>query len=357
MIEGRKGDHLDLCCSLNVEFRKKTTLLEDVDLIYSSIPELSFEEVDISVQFLGKRLKAPLIITAMTGGTERAKRINKDMARVAEKYGLGVGVGSQRAMYEDPQLAETFEVRDVAPNVLLLGNIGLTQAKDMETGEVQALADKIGADVMCVHLNPAMELFQREGDKNFTQGYETFKRLKQVLSCKVMAKETGCGMSREVGLNLKTLGIEYVDVSGAGGTSWVAVEVLRNTNLNKDLGDLYWDWGIPTAASICEVADLNFEMVASGGIRSGLDIAKSISLGAQVAGVALPILRAYFSDAERGVERYIQYLITGLRIAMVLTGSRDLADLKRQKLTLSGKLREWIISRGLEGIYEGRCII
>lgn len=346
-IQKRKEDHLDLCLQAQIESRNKTTLFENVEFIPNSIPQLNLAEVDTSTFFLSKRLNAPILIEAMVGGIKRAQAINRALASAAEKYGLGFGVGSQRAMHERPTLALTYQIREVAPNILLLANLGIQQARYISSEEIQALIDSIEADAISVHLNAAMELIQLEGDTDFSKSYETLERLKKELKSPLIVKETGGGLSREVGLRLKALGIEIVDIGGVGGTSWVGIESLRSQGVAKHLGELFWDWGIPTAASLSELKNLAFTTIASGGIRNGLDIAKAIALGATVVGIALPFLKEYAKAGLPAVETYINYLIKGLRMAMVLTGCRNLVELQQQKLVITGKLKDWLISRHL----------
>ena len=346
-IQKRKEDHLELCLQAQVESRNKTTLFEDIEFIPNSIPQVNLDEVDPGTFFLSKRLKAPILIGAMVGGTKRAQAINKALASAAAKYGLGFGVGSQRAMHELPSLALTYQIRDVAPDILFLANLGIQQARNISSEEIQALVDSIEADAISIHLNTAMELIQPEGDTDFSKSYETLERLNQSLKCPLIVKETGGGLSREVGLKLKAIGIDLVDIGGAGGTSWVGIESLRSQGVAKQLGELFWDWGIPTAASLCELKNLGFTTIASGGIRNGLEIAKAIALGATVAGIALPFLKKYASGGLSAVEAYIDYLVKGLRMAMLLTGCRNLTELQQQKLVITGKLKDWLISRHL----------
>jgi isopentenyl-diphosphate delta-isomerase len=329
-----------------VEFAHKTTLLEEVDLVHDALPELAVDEIEVGADLLGKRLRAPLLITGMTGGTEEAAEINRGLAQVAEEHGIAFGLGSQRAMHRTPALTYTFEVRAHAPTTLVLANLGLVQATALSTAEVEALARAVGADALCLHLNPAQELIQPGGDRDFRGGVRTITRLARELPLPVVVKETGCGLSRSVGERLVNAGVRTVDVSGAGGTSWVKVEALRTDDPRRELGALFADWGIPTAAALLGVRGLGLEVIASGGIRSGLDVAKVIALGARVAGVALPVFRAYRAGGAAGAGRFIASLITGLRAAMVLTGSRDVGALGRAPVVLGSRLREWVLAGG-----------
>jgi isopentenyl-diphosphate delta-isomerase len=345
-ISDRKRSHLELCEGAPVEYAGKTTLLEEVDLVHDALPELAVDEVDVAIELLGKRLRAPLLITGMTGGTDEAAAVNQALARVAEAKGIAFGLGSQRAMHRTPALAHTFAVRAHAPTTLVLANIGIVQAAALATAEVEALARTIGADALCVHLNPAQELIQAGGDRDFRGGVRTLARLARELPFPVVVKETGCGLSRRVAERLVAAGIRTADVSGAGGTSWVKVETLRAENGARELGTVFADWGIPTAAALLACRGTGLDLVASGGIRTGLDVAKAIALGARAAGVALPVYRAYRDGGEAAAEAFIDRLIAGLRTAMVLTGSRDLDALGHVPLVLGARLREWVLAGG-----------
>jgi len=345
-ISDRKRAHLDLCEQAEVEYARKTTLLEEVDLVHDALPELAVAEIDVGASLLGKRLRAPLLITGMTGGTSEAAEINQALAQVAEEHGIAFGLGSQRAMQRAPELAYTFAVRAHAPTTLVLANLGLVQAVGTPTAEVAKLVEHVGADAVCIHLNPAQEMIQPGGDRDFRGGLAAFARLVRELPVPVVAKETGCGIAPAVALRLREVGVRTIDVSGAGGTSWVKVEALRADDGGRALGDEFADWGIPTAAALAAVRGLGFEVVASGGIRTGLDVAKAVALGARVAGVALPVFRAYREGGVPAAARFLEGLIDGLRTAMVLTGSRDLEALSRAPLVLGPRLRDWV-DRGL----------
>ena len=342
-ISDRKRAHLDLCEQAEVEYARKTTLLEEVDLVHNALPELAVAEIDVSTSLLGKRLRAPLLVTGMTGGTSEAAEINQALAQVAEGHGIAFGLGSQRAMQRTPELAYTFAVRAHAPTTLVLANLGVVQATITPTADVARLVERVGADAVCIHLNPAQELIQSGGDRDFRGGLATFARLVRELPVPVVAKETGCGIARTVAVRLRDVGVHTLDVSGAGGTSWVKVEALRADDDGRALGDEFADWGIPTAAALAGVRGLGLEVVASGGIRTGLDVAKAVALGARVAGVALPVFRAYREGGVIAAARFLERLVEGLRTAMVLTGSRDLEVLSRAPLVLGQRLRDWLL--------------
>lgn len=341
-ISNRKADHIDLCATGDVGFRTKTTLLENVELIHDALPELSLDDIDTSVTILGKKLRVPIFIAAMTGGTERALQINRELARIADERGYGFGLGSQRAMLTNS--SATYEVRDVAPNTLILGNIGAVQARSLPTEAVAELAAKVGADAMCVHMNPAMELVQPEGDRYFAGALGAIERLNEELDIPVVAKETGCGIGPSTAMRLAAAGIRHIDVSGAGGTSWVAVEAARATEGTRDLGEALREWGVPTGASvvICRAVRPKLKTIlATGGIKTGLDVAKAISLGAHAAGIARPTLQALLEGGPERASAFLECVETELKAVMLLTGSADVNALRRAPSICSGPLRSW----------------
>lgn len=344
-ISARKLDHLDLCAEEDVEFRGKTTLFEDVELLHDSLPELDFDAIDTSTTVFGRTLRAPFLISGMTGGAARARDINRQLAAIAEARGYAFGVGSQRAMMRDPSLASTYEVRDVAPNVLLFGNIGAVQAATASTEEVRDLLMGIGADALCVHLNPAQELIQEEGDRSFIGCVQAIARLTDELGVPVIAKETGCGLGPRALEKLSDAGVRWVDVSGAGGTTWVGVETLRAPAHERTVGETLWNWGVPTAASVAFARRAGFGVIASGGVRDGLDVAKAIALGADLVGMALPWLRTAHSDEPDAPDRLADVLERTLRSVMLLTGSKDLAALRGCPRIIGARLERWIAAR------------
>ncbi|PRP91980.1 Isopentenyl-diphosphate delta-isomerase [Enhygromyxa salina] len=340
-ISQRKKDHLALCAGDKVGFRDKTALFEQCELVHCALPEMHADEVDSRVELLGKTLAAPVVISAMTGGTDEAAKINQDLAQVADELGLAIGLGSQRAMFERPETAWTFAVRDRAPNVLLFGNLGLVQARKMSTEEIQGLVDEVGADALCIHLNPAMEIVQPGGDRDFSGGLEVFRRLVEELRVPVIAKETGCGISRGVAQMIRSTGVEHFDVSGSGGTSWVAVEAHRADENQKALAEELWDWGIPTAASVLQLRGLGVKAIATGGLRSGSHVAKAVALGAVAGGLAAPVLKAHRAGGIEGARVFLRGVISTVRSLMLLTGSRTVAELQRAQMMLGPDLARW----------------
>ena len=345
--KNRKTEHLDVCRECDVSFQTKTAWFEYAELVHQAVPSFGPADVDISVSLLGRTLSAPFIIGAMTGGTPEAGEINRALARVAAEKGVGFALGSQRAMLEDPDLAESYRVRDAAPDALVLGNIGLPQAIHMTPEPVEGLMKDVGADGMCLHLNAAMEMFQADGDAPTGDADAAIRNLAAVLGERLIVKETGCGISRETAIRLSGLGVQTLDLAGAGGTSWVRVENLRRGGAPKGM-EAFEEWGIPTAASLLEVDGVDARIIASGGLRSGLDLAKAIVLGAQAGSAALPVLRAYYDGGVEAVGQWIDSVINGLRAVMVLTGCRDLTALRVAPMVAAGPLLEWVTQRRSE---------
>ena len=343
-IVRRKLSHFELCAHQAVEFRHKTTWFEDVELVPHALTQTQLKDIDLSVEVFGKRLNYPIFISGMTGGTEEVGQFNRDMAALAERWGIGFGVGSQRVMLRYPETRESFAIRDVAPDVLLFGNLGIAQACELPSDQIIGLAQSIGADALCIHFNTAMEVIQHEGDHDFRGSLAALKRLVNDSPLPIIAKETGCGFGYEAGAQIASTGIEWIDVAGAGGTSWVGVETIRNRAL-RHLGEAFWDWGLPTAASVAELHPLKLNLIASGGIRTGLHAAKALALGAKAVGMALPLLRAYVNGGTRGVDEFLEAFIAELRIAVMLCGVERAADLRQHHAVISGQLRVWLDER------------
>jgi len=346
-ISQRKTDHLDLTLQANVGFRQTTTLFECVRLVHDALPDLDFETLDTSVEILGKRLNAPILIAGMTGGNDRAGTINRQLAEIAQAHGYALGLGSQRAMVARPETLASYRVREVAPSVLLLGNLGIVQAREMSDAQITDLVAAVGADALCVHMNPAMELVQDNGDRDFRGGLERFAALVESLPIPVVAKETGCGISADVAIRLRRVGVRHIDVSGAGGTSWVGVEALRASAGRRGLGESFWDWGVPTAASVVFAEAAGYETIfATGGLRDGLDVARALALGASAGGIARQVLKALDAGGPTEAAAYLQRVQAEIRTAMLLTGSPNVAALRRAPRVVVGELRDWISQVG-----------
>ena len=340
MISDRKLEHLLICENYDVEFKDKTTGFEDIELIHNVLPEIDKREIDLSTSAFGKKLDSPLFITAITGGHPAAKSINKQLAIAAENNNIALGVGSQRAACEHPELADTYTiVRENAPNCLLVGNIGAPQLNLAEKA-----VEILDADILAIHLNPLQESIQPEGDLDARGYINLINKITETVDIPVLAKETGCGISAESAKKLVEAGIDYIDIEGAGGTSWAAVETYRAED--RYFGELFWDWGIPTAVSTVEVTDaVDVPVISSGGIRSGLEAAKAIALGADAVGMALPFLKN--SASQEDLNKFIHRFNDSLRIAMFLVGASNIEELKHSHLVIRGKTREWLNERGI----------
>lgn len=347
-IAKRKADHLEVAASGRADFAK-STLLEHVHLVHQAIPELALDEIELGVDLFGARLRAPLVITGMTGGTPEAAAVNRDLARAAEAAGVALGVGSQRAMDEHPELAASYAVRDVAPNVVLIGNVGAVQAAAMGPARAIELARRIGANALAIHLNPGQELIQDRGDRDFRGILDAIRRLLDASPLPIVVKETGCGLSAEAARALAGAGVRTVDVAGAGGTSWVAVEAVRAPAGSgaAALGSELWDWGIPTAVSVRACVRAGHAVIASGGLRSGLDVARALALGARAGGMAAPMLRAQRAGGTDGVRAEIDRVIDSIRSVCLLTGCRRATDLARAPRHLGAPLRAFLGDLGL----------
>ena len=282
-IRRRKKEGIDIPLSREVQGRENSTLLEDVFLFHSALPELDYEKVDLSTTFLNKKFSAPIVIDSMTGGTDEALIINKRLGAVAERYGLGMGLGSQRAGLKSEKLVESYSIaRSVAPNAFLIANIGGAQlAEGLTKGDVMRIIKMIDANALTIHLNPLQELIQPEGEPRFSGILEKIADLIHQVDIPVIVKEVGSGISDEIATKLEHVGVRSINVAGAGGTSWAGIEKIRADNakdpIKSELGKLFWDWGIPTALSIIMAYEaVKIPIIASGGLRNGMEIAKSL---------------------------------------------------------------------------------
>lgn len=347
----RKEDHLRICLEENVQARAVETGLRDVYLIHRALPEIAVEDVNLSTELFSHKLSAPIIIEAMTGGVKRAFEINAALAEAAEALGLAMGVGSQRAAIEDPRMAYTFKiVRKRAPHAFLIANIGAPQVNEYDVDEITKVIDMIEADALALHFNPLQEAIQPEGDPQYEGLLEKVKEVASSLSVPLIAKETGAGIAFEEARRLEETGVKGIDIGGAGGTSWAAVEAYRakalGNRLRARLGETFWDWGIPTAVSVVEVSQsVALEILASGGLRSGLDAAKTIILGADAAGFAFNLLKP---AVEGRVKEALERIVMELKTAMFLVGAKSIEELKASPAIIVGKTYQWLTARGFQ---------
>ncbi|CCI18514.1 Isopentenyl-diphosphate delta-isomerase [Microcystis aeruginosa PCC 9807] len=330
-IENRKSEHLRVCIEEDVEFQQLTSGLEKYRFTHCCLPELDRSDIELGTTFLGKSLKAPILISSMTGGTELAHLVNTRLATVAQRYGLGMGVGSQRIALEQPELAPTFAVRSLAPDILLLANLGAVQLNyGCGLEDCLKLVELLEADALILHLNPLQEWVQSGGDSNFKGLLAKIQQICVQLPVPVIAKEVGNGISAPMAKKLIEAGVAAIDVAGAGGTSWAKVESQRaKDNRQRHLGQVFADWGLPTAECITAIRSLHstIPLIASGGLKNGLDIAKSVALGADLGGLARPFLVAAI-ESEAAVDELVKFLIAELEIVLFCTGNPNLSALK-----------------------------
>jgi isopentenyl-diphosphate delta-isomerase len=328
----RKADHLRICLDDNVQCQQLTTGLERYRFTHTCLPELDWPDIDLRTQFLGKSLAAPLLISSMTGGTEAAHQINLRLAAAAQTYGLAMGVGSQRVAVENPDLMKTFSVRRVAPDILLMANLGAVQLNyNYGVDHCRRVVDWLEADALILHLNPLQEAVQTGGDTNFKGLLQKIEHICTTLPIPVIAKEVGNGISATMVKRLIEAGIAAVDVAGAGGTSWAKVESERAEDpIQRRLGQTFADWGLPTADCIVAARQISTDLplIASGGLRNGLEAAKALALGADLVGMAFPFLKAA-NHSETAVADLAQVLIAEITTALFCTGQPNVPSLRQ----------------------------
>jgi isopentenyl-diphosphate delta-isomerase len=350
----RKADHIRICLEKKAQARKATTGFEDIRFVHKALPEIDKQEIDLTTYFLGQKFDAPLIVGAMTGGTTEAEKINSNIAQAVEKLGLGMGVGSQRAALENPKLIETYAIaRQKAPNAFLVANIGGVQlVHGYGIEEAKRAIEMIDANAVAIHLNSLQEAVQPEGQTNFAGVLAKIVQVAEEVDVPVIVKETGCGISAEEAKKLEAAGVKAIDIGGLGGTSFAAVEYYRTsedvTSLEHFLGEVFWDWGIPTAASLSEtIQSVKVPVVASGGIRDGSDVAKALALGASLTSLSQPVLEA----ANRGypeTESLLSYLVEELHNVMFLVGAQNVEELVKAPIVVSGDTGKWLEIRGFD---------
>jgi isopentenyl-diphosphate delta-isomerase len=332
--QARKKEHLEICLDTESVSSHSSTGLDRYRFIHNALPELDLDEIDVGAKFLGRKLRAPIMISSMTGGFDLARKVNRNLAAAAQELGIAMGVGSQRVAIEEPAAADSFQVREVAPDVLLLGNLGAVQLNyGYSTEQCRRAVAMIGADALILHLNVLQEALQPEGNRNFKGLTEKIATVCRELNVPVVVKEVGNGISVEAAKRLHGAGVAAIDIAGKGGTAWSAVEAQRATQQGKPYSRTFTDWGIPTEEALVGVraALPQVELVASGGIRSGLDIAKSIALGADMAALGQPLLAAALESSHE-VVKFVGGIIHELKVAMLCSGAANLESLRQTPL-------------------------
>ncbi len=330
----RKREHLELCLDENGVASSQGTGLDAYSFVHNALPEVDFAEIDLSTTFLGKSLKAPLLISSMTGGFGLARKVNRNLALAAQRLGVAMGVGSQRVALEEESVADSFKVRDLAPDILLLANLGAVQLNyGYGIEQCRRAVRMIQADGLILHLNVLQEAVQPEGNRNFKGLAAKIAEVCRQLEVPVVAKEVGSGISAEVALRLRKAGVRAIDVAGRGGTSWYTVEAKRAARRGAAPHLTFADWGIPTEEALVQVrrAVPDIELVASGGIRNGLDIAKSIALGANIAAIGQPLLAPALKSAEE-VVKFLTGVIFEMKVALQCVGASNLGALRKVPL-------------------------
>jgi isopentenyl-diphosphate delta-isomerase len=353
-VEERKANHIEICLEEDVQARKATTGFEDVTLVHKALPEIERKTIDLSTTVFGHKFSAPIFVGAMTGGTAKAQKINAAIAEAVEALNLGMGVGSQRAAIENPKLERSYRVvREKAPTAFILANIGGPQlVGKYGVEEARKAVEMVEANALAIHLNALQEAVQPEGETNYSRLLKKMSKVVEALDVPVIIKETGAGVAAEEAKMLEEAGVAGIDVAGVGGTSWAAVENYRaksrQDKFNQRLGETFWDWGIPTAVSLVEtVQSVSIPVVASGGIRNGIDAVKALALGADLVSVAYPILQPATKGSEE-VKKELQSLIGEVRNAMFLVGVDAAEKLKGVPVVLTGKTAEWLRARGFQ---------
>ncbi len=332
-IGKRKKDHVEISLTRPVRFSNKTSGFEKWDFIHSALPELDFDQIDCSSIFYGYRLDFPFLIASMTGGFKHGETVNRTLAHIANKKKVAFALGSLRPLISNNDLLREYKsFRKICSDIPLIGNIGAVNLyREFSESFLDSLMNALQPDALAVHLNPLQEVIQPEGDTKFKGVLRNVEKLVRQFPGKIIVKETGAGIGKTVAQKLKACGVQWVDVAGAGGTSWAAVESFRKNDRQADIP--FYEWGIPTCECIeqcSEIEDIN--LIASGGIENGLDGAKALALGAQLFSSAFPVLKAFDEKGENGVESFLSDLQLQLRRVLFLTSSKNLAELTKAKL-------------------------
>ncbi len=356
-VKQRKIEHVSVALGQDISVAQRANW-NDIQFVHQALPEVDLDEIDTSVNFLGHTLRYPIFMSSLTGGHPDVTSINRNLARAAEQYGLALGVGSQRAGIVNPDVASSYAVtRENAPNTFLIANIGAPQLiaqsrhDPFTIAQVERAIDMIGADALAVHMNSLQEAAQPEGDRRAAGEAAALKALTSQVSVPVIAKETGAGVCREQALLLRSCGVAAIDVGGAGGSSMPAMEAARSEargdERTRNIGLLYRDWGIATPISIVEASVAGLPLISTGGVRNGLDMARALSLGATLAGMGFPFLKAA-SQSYEAVCELLETVVAELKVAMQLSGAANISQLQEVDIVVSGETRNWLTMRGFE---------
>lgn len=361
-VKQRKAEHVQVALTQDLSV-SQTASWRDIRLVHQALPEVDLDALDTSVRFLDHPLQYPLLISSMTGGHPDVTAINRNLARAAERYGLALGVGSQRAGIVNPEVAQSYAVvREAAPGAFLIANVGAPQlirqarAEPFTLEQVRTAIAMIEANALAVHMNSLQEAAQPEGDRRAVGEARALKTLVSQIGLPVIAKETGAGVCREQALLLKSCGVAAIDVGGAGGSSMSAMEAIRSADHGDErahaIGTLYRDWGIPTPISVVEAGVADLPLIATGGVRSGLDVARALALGASLVGMAHPFLKAA-SESFEAVCALVERLILELKVAMQLSSAATIAEMSQVDVVVTGETYHWLKLRGYEeALYE-----
>lgn len=356
-VKQRKIEHVSIALGQDVSAPQRANW-NDVQFVHQALPEVDLDEIDTSVTFLGRILRYPIFISSLTGGHPDVLSINRNLARAAEHYGLALGVGSQRAAIVNSDLAPSYAVtRENAPHAFLIANIGapqlIVQARHpaFTLADAQQAIEMIGANALAIHMNSLQEAAQPEGDRRSVGEAAALKALTAQLAVPVIAKETGAGVCREQALLLRSCGVAAIDVGGAGGSSMAALEAARSQargdERTMDVGLLYRDWGIPTPICVVEASSAALPLIATGGVRNGLDSARALSLGATLVGMGFPFLKAASESYEKVCD-LLETVIAELKMAMQLSGASTIAQLRQADIVVTGETGQWLTLRGFE---------
>lgn len=356
-VKQRKIEHVNIALGQDISVAQRANW-NDVQLVHQALPEVDLDEIDTSVTFLGHALRYPIFMSSLTGGHQDVISINRNLARAAERYGLALGVGSQRAAIVNADVISSYTItREHAPNAYLIANIGAPQLiaqprhAPFTIEQVEHAITMIGANALAVHMNSLQEATQPEGDRRAAGEAAALKTLASQVNIPVIAKETGAGVCREQALLLRSCGVAAIDVGGAGGSSMSAMEAARSKargdERTRNIGLLFQDWGIATPVSIVEAGVAHLPLISTGGVRNGLDMARALALGASLVGIGFPFLKAA-SESYEAVCELLETIVAELKVAMQLSGAAAIGQLQQTDIVVTGETRNWLTMRGFE---------